>query len=967
MSVPFTFANTPSGIPLLLAQLDDNFSYLAGTPTLSGLNVNGNTILNNLRVSGSLIINNVTISPTGITGTGNIVLSDNPVLSNPDIGTPVSGILSNCTGYDATNLVGIVPVIKGGTGLTTVGAAGQVLTSNGSNLYWGTGGGGGGGSGTVTSVAVSGGTSGLTTTGGPITTAGTITIGGTLSVSNGGTGLTAVGAAGQVLTSNGTNLYWSAGGGGGGSGTVTSVAISGGTTGLTSTGGPITTAGTITLSGTLSVANGGTGLTAVGTAGQVLTSNGTTLYWATGGGGGGSGTVTSVDVSGGSTGLITTGGPVTTSGSITIGGVLGVANGGTGATTQNAAISALLPAQSGRENEFLFTDGSNISWKSSSQVFNSIAELRAYLPSTATNQTVILSGYYSPSDGGGGEFSYSFGRPAGTYSDNSGTIIVPTGGNGSSAWIRNISGPINVRWFGAKGDGTTNDSPAISAAIASVGTSNGLCVPAGTYVTNSSLTFSQNVIIEFGAIFKVPTGIKLTFNNGIVAERYQIFSITGTGSVVFNEERQVVGYPEWWGAVVGGTDCYAAIIACMIACPVTELGVGDYYTASTIKMQKNGRTITGVGAGFSSKWGIASGRPANTSRILTNSSTIDIIQIGPDTGSGPNTGNNATVGLTLSHVSVVRNVAPSVSSACSCVKVQYTFFVNINYVDAWDSIYGFVYKDTCRTNVKNCISWRTLAGTGGTDTYQGHLFLNSNWSTYLTDSGSGCSISPAGAAVGIGFAGEATDTFLLRPEITGGKIGIFLNLNSNLNNIDIHISGAVVDQFSSKGLSIANAGTRSAISIVDGYFAPQGGYGTVGIDISGSYGSISLTNNQVIGFPTTGMVGMSLVNSWNIISSGNMFVECTGGGIYMSGCGLCNITDNCKNAQLTSSSAAITLTGATTRCSISPVINGFSGQWPVGVSLASSTSSNQVNTTTISTNVTTRVSNSGSGNQITGT
>ena len=45
----------------------------------------------------------------------------------------------------------------------------------------------------------------------------------------------------------------------GGTGTVTSVAVSGGTTGLTTSGGPITAAGTITLAGTLAVANGGTG------------------------------------------------------------------------------------------------------------------------------------------------------------------------------------------------------------------------------------------------------------------------------------------------------------------------------------------------------------------------------------------------------------------------------------------------------------------------------------------------------------------------------------------------------------------------------------------------------------------------------------------------------------------------------------------------------------------------------------
>jgi len=48
---------------------------------------------------------------------------------------------------------------------------------------------------------------------------------------------------------------------GGGSGTVTSVNVSGGTTGLTTSGGPVTTSGTITLAGTLDVDNGGTGAT----------------------------------------------------------------------------------------------------------------------------------------------------------------------------------------------------------------------------------------------------------------------------------------------------------------------------------------------------------------------------------------------------------------------------------------------------------------------------------------------------------------------------------------------------------------------------------------------------------------------------------------------------------------------------------------------------------------------------------
>lgn len=65
-------------------------------------------------------------------------------------------------------------------------------------------------------------------------------------------------------------------------GTVTSVDASGGSTGLTLTGGPITTSGTITLGGTLDVNNGGTGQTSY-TNGQLLIGNttGNTLTPAT--------------------------------------------------------------------------------------------------------------------------------------------------------------------------------------------------------------------------------------------------------------------------------------------------------------------------------------------------------------------------------------------------------------------------------------------------------------------------------------------------------------------------------------------------------------------------------------------------------------------------------------------------------------------------------------------------------------
>lgn len=80
----------------------------------------------------------------------------------------------------------------------------------------------------------------------------------------------APGTNGYVLTSVSGVPTWVSPGVGG---TVTSVAASGGTTGMSFTGSPITTSGTLTLTGTLAIANGGIGLTALGTALQSLRVN----------------------------------------------------------------------------------------------------------------------------------------------------------------------------------------------------------------------------------------------------------------------------------------------------------------------------------------------------------------------------------------------------------------------------------------------------------------------------------------------------------------------------------------------------------------------------------------------------------------------------------------------------------------------------------------------------------------------
>lgn len=125
-------------------------------------------------------------------------------------------------------------------------------------------------------------------------------------------------------------------------------------------------------------------------------------------------------------------------------------------------------------------------------------------------KTLYCQGYYTAGDGGGGVFYAVTGASAGTYVENNGTVILPTGGDGSAAWLRQTDGQAyNVKWFGAKGDGVTNDATAIqntiNVAVAAAQAINSgaqqapgvVLIPTGVYKCNSGLSVdSYNVSIE---------------------------------------------------------------------------------------------------------------------------------------------------------------------------------------------------------------------------------------------------------------------------------------------------------------------------------------------------------------------------------------------------------------------------------------------------------------------------------------
>ena len=397
-------------------------------------------------------------------------------LHNVQIVTPSNGqtIL-----YDASTGLWKNANLTAGAGITITNGAGSVTIAAT-----------GGGTGTVTSVDVSGGTTGLTTSGGPITGAGTITLAGTLAVANGGTGAATLTG---IVKGNGTSAFTAASAGTDylapfGSQTQAYVyAAPSGSAGVPSfralvasdipTLNQNTTGTASNVTGTVAIANGGSGQTSAQaainafagavTSGQYLRGNGTNVVMSA---------IQAADVP--------TLNQNTTGTAANVTGTVAIANGGSGQTSAQAAINAF--AGSVTSGQFLRGNGTNVVMSAIQAA--DVPTLNQNTTGTAANVT----GTVAIANGGSGQTSaqaamnaFAGAVTSGQYLRGNGTNVVmaaiqaadvPTLNQNTTGTAANVTGTVAVA---NGGTGATDAATARSNLTAQKTITSGTAAPTG--------------------------------------------------------------------------------------------------------------------------------------------------------------------------------------------------------------------------------------------------------------------------------------------------------------------------------------------------------------------------------------------------------------------------------------------------------------------------------------------------------
>lgn len=368
-------------------------------------------------------------------------------------------------------------------------------------------------------------------------------------------------------------------------------------------------------------------------------------------------------------------------------------------------------------------------------VVNSIAELKAIATDgLADNSVAEVTGYYGIGDGGGGLFYYSL---AGSGTDNQGTIIEPDDGTGR--WFRIYSGALNVRWFGATGDGATDDRTAIQLAVNLLSADGGaLYFPAGRYLCESSvsLPITGKQVTFFGdgqfasvIVSGLPAGAAtaLLRGNGTITDRCYFcardMALEGDGSAGVHGIYLQYGTPfsEFSNLLVNGF--------------IDGIRLANIYRMDLINVQSI-LNVNGLVAGL------------DISDVAAVCNAINIV--------GGRYGSNTGKGI---HFYGCRNVCINGGDVENCgthgLHAEYVFGLTVNSLYSESSLVG--HSTVAHYCIENCRG-ATLTGCNVSNWFAGNVLFKIDGSSGVVLNGLNTELGIGSVVVRAGTAVEITDS-----------------------------------------------------------------------------------------------------------------------------------------------------------------------------------------------------------------
>ncbi|RWN05736.1 right-handed parallel beta-helix repeat-containing protein, partial [Mesorhizobium sp.] len=361
---------------------------------------------------------------------------------------------------------------------------------------------------------------------------------------------------------------------------------------------------------------------------------------------------------------------------------------------------------------------------------------------------------------------------------------------------------ISVKDFGAKGDSSTDDTAAITAALAAA-IALGACVyaPAGTYRVSSAITLASGAYIYGDG----PT--LTTFRTASATAN--VFTVNGIGSGLCNLRiDSSVTRSAGWFVDIAGTAANFRMINFTMATPFEAIRIAD---GSADILFANGRIDDTVAAtGRSVRVGTGTG----TGCVLVVFSNVNFIA---PTGAKPlshiavfNCGDLSLIGCSLLYGGYNLEIAPGASQGVYSVKSTNCYFdqagtTNIRIVPTGT---GIVRRGVFVNN------WISAAGTHNID------------------------IEPASTATVDGLTFSCNEVF-------GGTYGYYMTgISTNLRNITV--ANDMIAGSSSIGIAMDTVGkvqiTNNIIGDVSGYAAVP-----TGVSLFGTMTDLRVANNNLVG------------------------------------------------------------------------------------------------------------------------